>query len=63
MQGDVVIHFVEASLYPNWSGTVQPRPFSCDGGKLVLRTPPPTGAGGTVVNEISWVRENPELDC
>ena len=60
VQDDVVTHRIDESLFPNWSGTVQSRPFSCDGKELVLRTPPTKGPGGTVVNEISWVRLNPE---
>ena len=60
VQGDDVIHRVEGSLFPNWSGTVQSRPFTRKGHELVLRTPPMTGPAGTVVNEMSWVREDPE---
>jgi hypothetical protein len=56
VQGDVVVHRLEASLYPNWSGSLQSRPFSFDGYELVLRTPPTKSPEGTVVNEISWVR-------
>jgi Lipocalin-like domain len=62
VQGDSVIHRVDGSLFPNWSGTVQTRPFTCNGKELVLRTPPTEGADGTVVNELSWVREDPERD-
>lgn len=56
MQGDSVIHRIEGSLFPNWSGTVQTRPFTCNGKELVLRTPPTKSADGTVVNEIAWTR-------
>jgi len=56
VNGDVITHQVDASLYPNWSGTVQARPFSFDGKTLVLRTPPEQTPEGTVVNELSWVR-------
>jgi hypothetical protein len=38
VHGDTVIHRIESSLYPNWSGTEQARPFTCDGQELVLRT-------------------------
>lgn len=54
--GDKVIHQVEASLFPNWTATIQSRPFTYDGQELVLRTPPTSGANGTVVNEMVWVR-------
>jgi len=60
VQGDSVIHQIEGSLFPNWSGTVQARPFTLDANELVLRTPPTTGPGGTVVNEICWFRESAE---
>lgn len=56
VQDGNVIHRIEGSLFPNWSGTVQSRPFTLDGPELVLRTPPTAGPGGTVVNEISWSR-------
>lgn len=56
VEGDRVIHRVRGSLFPNWSGSVQSRPIAFEGDVLVLRTPPTTGPGGAVVNEISWVR-------
>jgi len=52
-QGDMVTHDVTQSLYPNWSGTVQPRPIEDRDGELVLRTP--KDAGG-VINEMAWQR-------
>jgi len=52
-----VVHRVEESLYPNWSGAEQVRPFTYDGTELVLRTPPAPGPRGPVVNEMSWTRE------
>jgi len=60
VQGDSVTHRLEGSLFPNWSGTVQIRPFTWNGKELVLRTPPTEGPDGTVVNEIHWVREGVE---
>jgi hypothetical protein len=59
VQGDDVVHRVEGSLFPNWSGTVQTRPFTCKADELVLRTPPAMGPAGTLVNEMSWFREDP----
>jgi hypothetical protein len=53
-QGDTVVHRLTDSLYPNWSGTVQPRAIEDRDGELVLRTPQ-DGPGG-VVNEIAWAR-------
>jgi hypothetical protein len=52
VQGESVVHRVDASLFPNWSSAEQVRPFSYDGDRLVLRTPP-----SAVVNEMSWIRE------
>jgi hypothetical protein len=63
VDGDNVIHHVEASLFPNWSDTVQTRPFTCDGRVLVLRTPPTVTSSGTLVNEISWVRQPAHPDA
>ncbi len=53
-QGDTVTHRLTDSLYPNWSGTLQPRSIENRGGQLILRTPS-NGPGG-VVNEIAWAR-------
>lgn len=61
VQGETVIHHIGASLYPNWSGMLQTRPFDCDGSTLVLRTPPAAGKRGTVVNEMSWSRVSPQV--
>jgi len=63
VDGNNVIHRVEGCLFPNWSDTVQSRPFTCDGHQLVLRTPPAEGPNGTVVNEMSWVRQSANTDC
>jgi lipocalin-like protein len=58
VDGDTVIHRIDSSLYPNWSGAEQSRPFTYDGRELVLRTPPVSGPNGTAVNEIAWARED-----
>lgn len=58
VQDDQVVHHVEQSLYPNWSGAEQVRPLVFEDGQLVLRTPPMQTASGTVVNEIAWARED-----
>jgi hypothetical protein len=53
-----VVHRIEASLYQNWAGETQVRPYTLQSGELVLRTPPMQLAdGSTVVNELSWKRE------
>src|SRR5690242_21445357 len=58
LDGDSVVHHIDASLFPNWSGEKQVRPFVAEGDELVLRTPPTTGDdGASVVNELVWIRE------
>ena len=57
VRDDSVVHHVEASLYPGWSGAEQVRPYELSGDQLVLRTPPMTGANAGAVNEIVWSRD------
>jgi len=58
LDGDSVVHHIDRSLFPNWSGEKQVRPYTIDGDELVLRTPPAAGDSGvTVVNELAWTRE------
>ena len=61
LQGETVVHRIDGSLYPNWCGEKQVRPFTAGHGELVLRTPPmQIGDGTTVVNELAWAREEPQ---
>jgi hypothetical protein len=53
VEGQSVIHELETSLYPNWSGTSQVRPFLLDRQRLVLQV---LDADGKPTNEISWRR-------
>ncbi|WP_207460050.1 lipocalin-like domain-containing protein [Azospirillum sp. SYSU D00513] len=61
-----VIHQIEGSSFPDWSGTVQERPFTLeredDGEKftdiLTLSTPPVRIDGIAVVNEMAWIRNS-----
>jgi hypothetical protein len=63
VQGESVVHQIDGSLFPNWSGTVQARPYTIDGHELVLRTPPTAGSDGkTVVNEMAWTREGHKIE-
>jgi len=55
-RGDTVVHRIEDSLFPNWSGAVEPRSISNRDGQLVLRTEPKPGASGATVNELAWTR-------
>jgi Lipocalin-like domain len=57
VEDGTVVHRIDMSLYPNWSGEEQRRPFTYENGQLILRTPPAAGPSGTVVNEIVWIRE------
>ncbi len=45
-----------ARRFPDWTGEAQVRPFTLDGDRLVLRTPPKVVDGRTTVNEMAWVR-------
>ena len=54
VRDDAVVHRIDVSLFPNWSGAEQLRPFCFNDDQLVLKTPP---ADTGVVNEIAWVRD------
>ncbi len=49
---NVVIHHVEASLFPNWEGTSQRRLFEVSGNRLKIRTPPMQWDGSEVSSVI-----------
>ncbi len=53
VDGDSVIHELEASLFPNWSGTEQTRPFLLDEDRLVLQV---RNEDDRITNEIVWRR-------
>jgi hypothetical protein len=55
LEGDHVVHQVKASLFPDWSGQRQPRPFTLDRDTLTLH-PPMHPAAGDVTNELIWRR-------
>jgi Lipocalin-like domain len=55
--GDVVVHHVAMSLFPNWVGTEQTRHVDLTGEDLVLRTPPIKVGGKSLVHEFHWRRE------
>jgi Lipocalin-like domain len=58
VQGQNVVHRIEGSLFQNWAGERQVRPFTAESGQLVLHTPPMhLGNGTTVINELAWTRE------
>ena len=57
VDGDVVVHHVDVSLFPDWIGGEQVRRIEWDGDELVLSSPPETTTGGrSVVNHLRWRR-------
>lgn len=55
-----VEHFIDSSLYPNWSGQAAVRNMEIQNDHLILSTNPTTNSNGvSVVNEISWLRSVP----
>ncbi|HSC90653.1 MAG TPA: lipocalin-like domain-containing protein [Gaiellaceae bacterium] len=59
VRGDVVVHHVAMSLFPNWVGSEQARSFVVAGDELVLRTPPIEAGGASLSYEFRWRREEP----
>jgi hypothetical protein len=53
----VIVHHVEASVYPNYAGTDLRRFFTLSGDRLTLRTPPILRGGRTSTYELVWERE------
>ncbi len=54
VEGNEVVHHVDSALFPNWSRTVQSRPFVFDGDQLILQVKDGTGH---VTNEMIWARK------
>ncbi len=54
LEGESVVHYIDGSLFPNWSGEKQVRPFVAEGDELILRTPP---MADDSVNELVWTRD------
>lgn len=57
VEDDSVVHELGASLFPNWSGTEQVRPFLVKDGRLLLQV---RDSSERLTNEISWRRHNNE---
>lgn len=55
VSGDIVVHRVTNSLYPNWLGIELRRVFSLSSDRLVLAMPTPEGQE-PLVNELRWTR-------
>ena len=58
IDGDIVSHHVDTSLFPNWIGTVQRRRWELDetGRWLTLTSPPVTLGGATRIHRLVWER-------
>lgn len=56
VEGNQVIHSVEAGLFPNWVGGEQIRTVTWDGERLVLSTPVMERAQGHVIARLTWQR-------
>jgi hypothetical protein len=56
VQGDKVIHQIDVSFFPNWSGVDQTRFFEFKGNRLSLSTPPILMAGIQRTAHLIWER-------
>jgi len=56
VQSDKVIHHIELSLFPNWSGSHQERFFEFSEDRLTLRTRPMSVGGVERTLHASWQR-------
>ena len=62
VRGQKVIHYVEISLFPNWSGKEQERFFAFSGDRLTL-TAPPMRIRGVEQNLVAiWQRMRSHVD-
>jgi Lipocalin-like domain len=57
-RGDRVIHHVELSLFPNWTGVEQERLVEVTGKRLILRTRPLVLGGIEQSAHVVWERVN-----
>jgi hypothetical protein len=56
LQGDRVIHRIEVSFFPNWTGVDQERFWSLEGDRLSLSTPPLPLGGMQQAGYLVWER-------
>ncbi len=57
--GDKVVHHLELSLFPNWTGGDQERLFQFSGDQLILGTPPLALGGAKRTLRVVWQRVRP----
>ncbi|HEV2124104.1 MAG TPA: lipocalin-like domain-containing protein [Chloroflexota bacterium] len=55
VEGGRVLHHIELSLYPNWTGVDQERFVVIEGDQLIITTAP-IAIGGTTTNRLVWER-------
>ena len=53
---NIVNHYVEGSLFPNWEGQIQERFFELNDNLLTLSTPPLAYENETAVGVLIWKR-------
>jgi hypothetical protein len=56
VRGERVIHHVELSLFPNWSGADQERFYEFSEDRLILRSPPMVIEGVERTAHLTWRR-------
>ena len=56
IQGNKVVHHVEASLFPNWIGTDLERTFEFDDDRIILSPPPRVVDGIKQSSHLTWER-------
>ena len=61
--GDRVIHHVEMSMFPNWSGGDQQRFVTLRDNKLILTARPTMPEGEEWIYEIHWCRPQAEAQA
>lgn len=56
-EGDIIVHKLTMSLYPNWLGIELRRSFDLSGDRLLLKMPTPETDAKVMINELLWIRE------
>ena len=56
VRGDIVVHNIEVSLFPNWVGVSQERLYEFEGDLLTLRTPLMLLGGRQLSTHVIWER-------
>ncbi len=59
LEDERVVHQIELSLFPNWTGSDQERFVALEGDRLTITTAP-LAIGGTTTNCLVWERASPD---